>query len=140
MEVTSPCPTCGTVAARTTYDIGSGPELSCAECEWCWGAEGQPLKALRLADLPAEVRAHLPEWAVRRIEESEATTGFSCPDCPMCGQPPQIQFSDQAFCGNDDCRVLTWIPSRTRAENLAAVTELPRKYFEEERRAGRDDG
>lgn len=49
--VTSACPTCGTVAERTTYDVGSGPELSCANCEWCWGAEGQDLIPLTLGDL-----------------------------------------------------------------------------------------
>jgi hypothetical protein len=42
--ITSACPTCGLVAERETYDIGSGPELSCVNCEWCWGAEGQDLK------------------------------------------------------------------------------------------------
>lgn len=44
--VESACPSCGVVATRMVYDIGSGPELSCANCEWCWGAEGQPLKPL----------------------------------------------------------------------------------------------
>lgn len=42
--VSGPCPCCGSLGTRQTYDIGSGPELSCAECEWCWGAEGQDLK------------------------------------------------------------------------------------------------
>lgn len=42
--VTSACPNCDAVEARRPYDIGSGPELSCARCEWCWGAVGQPLK------------------------------------------------------------------------------------------------
>ena len=28
------------------YDIGSGPEMSCPTCEWCWGADGQDLKPL----------------------------------------------------------------------------------------------
>ena len=42
----TPCPHCGTVAVREPYDIGSGPELSCSNCEWCWGALGQPLKPL----------------------------------------------------------------------------------------------
>jgi hypothetical protein len=41
--ITSACPSCGLVATRETYDIGDGPELSCANCEWCWGADGQPL-------------------------------------------------------------------------------------------------
>lgn len=53
MMITSACPTCGDVAERETYDVGSGPELSCASCEWCWGAEGQPLKPLNLAEMQA---------------------------------------------------------------------------------------
>jgi hypothetical protein len=51
--VTSACPSCGIVADRDTYDIGSGPELSCASCEWCWGAEGQDLKPLEMPEIPA---------------------------------------------------------------------------------------
>jgi hypothetical protein len=42
--VISKCPTCDAEAEREAYDIGSGPELSCANCEWCWGANGQPLQ------------------------------------------------------------------------------------------------
>lgn len=45
-DVTGPCPSCGDVAKRRIYDVGSGPELSCASCEWCWGAEGQPLQPI----------------------------------------------------------------------------------------------
>ena len=55
MTITSACPTCGTVAERETYDIGSGPELSCASCEWCWGAEGQDLQPLDLKTVLAQV-------------------------------------------------------------------------------------
>ena len=47
MTVISACPNCGAVTARETYDIGSGPELACSSCEWCWGADGQPLEPLR---------------------------------------------------------------------------------------------
>jgi hypothetical protein len=47
--ITSACPSCGTVAQRESYDMGSGPELACADCEWCWGADGQRLKALPFA-------------------------------------------------------------------------------------------
>jgi hypothetical protein len=59
--VESACPSCGVVATRMVYDIGSGPELSCANCEWCWGAEGQPLKPLDVGravsqPIPVEVR------------------------------------------------------------------------------------
>lgn len=46
VEVKSRCPNCGQTAMRTTYDIGSGPELSCANCEWCWGADDQDLQPL----------------------------------------------------------------------------------------------
>lgn len=42
--MTTACPSCGAVAERRTYDIGDGPELSCASCEWCWGADGQTLR------------------------------------------------------------------------------------------------
>lgn len=49
--VTSECPTCGLVDERTAYDIGSGPELSCANCEWCWGARGQDLKQMDVAEV-----------------------------------------------------------------------------------------
>lgn len=41
--IVSACPSCGTVSDRTAYDIGSGLELCCASCDWCWGAMGQPL-------------------------------------------------------------------------------------------------
>ena len=47
-RVKSACPSCGAVAERMSYDIGSGPELSCANCEWCWGAAGQPLDPVSL--------------------------------------------------------------------------------------------
>ena len=50
-EVTTACPSCGDVATRTVYDIGSGPELSCPNCEWCWGALGQALKPITMADV-----------------------------------------------------------------------------------------
>lgn len=43
ITVVSACPACGVVTGRDAYDIGSGPELSCALCEWCWGMDGQPL-------------------------------------------------------------------------------------------------
>lgn len=47
---TSECPTCGLETERTVYDIGSGPEVSCSNCEWCWGAAGQDLKPLERPD------------------------------------------------------------------------------------------
>lgn len=56
--IRSACPNCSQVADRDTYDVGSGPELSCSTCEWCWGAEGQalqPIPTLRM--LAADARA-----------------------------------------------------------------------------------
>jgi len=38
------CPNCGRRNDGQPYDIGSGPELSCPSCEWCWSAEGQDLQ------------------------------------------------------------------------------------------------
>jgi hypothetical protein len=42
------------------------------------------------------------------------------PACPLCGQPPIWLMGNgaQAFCGNDDCTVLTWNPQRTLDDNL----------------------
>lgn len=37
------------------YDIGSGPEMSCSRCEWCWGADGQPLN-------PKDATDWVPRW------------------------------------------------------------------------------
>lgn len=54
-SVRSACPACGRVETRVAYDIGSGPELSCADCEWCWGADGQDLKPITYADVVAEL-------------------------------------------------------------------------------------
>lgn len=52
--VASTCPNCGQYNYREVYDIGSGPEVSCASCEWCWGALGQQLKPLDVAGILAE--------------------------------------------------------------------------------------
>ena len=43
------------------------------------------------------------------------------PGCPICGEPPMMVFGDgtQAFCGNDDCRLLCWNPTVSAAGNLA---------------------
>jgi len=50
-EVTGPCPNCQRESTLEVYDIGSGPELSCPHCEWCWGANGQELKPIRYDDI-----------------------------------------------------------------------------------------
>lgn len=60
--VTSPCPNCEHEEERHTYDVGSGPELSCAKCEWCWGADGQELKPVPMPD-------GLPSWTYPEGDE-----------------------------------------------------------------------
>lgn len=88
-KVESACPQCGTVAVRETYDIGDGPELSCANCEWCWGAEGQPLQ-------PITYERMVEKFGYDPIEASRApkhdTTahvkaggfGINAEGCPAC--------------------------------------------------------
>lgn len=38
--------------------------------------------------------------------------------CPGCGEPPVVLFGGgtQAWCGTDDCPILTWDPTKTLAE------------------------
>jgi hypothetical protein len=41
-------------------------------------------------------------------------------NCPRCGRLAVFLIGDrQAFCGNDDCSILMWDPSKTAAENEA---------------------
>jgi hypothetical protein len=46
-----------------------------------------------------------------------------CPHCPFCGKPPAFILvgSTQAFCGNEDCRLMCWNPSKTAVDNLDAI-------------------
>ncbi len=46
------CPNCGQRSEGDPYDVGSGPELACPGCEWCWGAIGQPLVPLPPTPVP----------------------------------------------------------------------------------------
>lgn len=40
------------------------------------------------------------------------------PKCPGCGRDWEIMVGDeQAFCGNDNCRVLMWNPLKSPEEN-----------------------
>lgn len=43
--------------------------------------------------------------------------------CPLCSQPPRwlLGGGTQAFCGTDDCKVVTWDPTRTIDENLTDI-------------------
>jgi hypothetical protein len=46
--------------------------------------------------------------------------------CPACGQQPGMLFGGgtQAFCWTDDCPVLTWDPSKSRAYFFANASEV----------------
>ena len=50
------------------------------------------------------------------------------PRCPLCGQLPVMIFGGgtQAFCGNDDCAILMWTPTKSLDDNLmdAGVVKL----------------
>lgn len=51
------CPTCGEDASDLEpYDIGSGPELSCINCQSCWGVHGQLLKPVDASILRRAMR------------------------------------------------------------------------------------
>lgn len=62
ITVRSSCPSCGRYEKRETYDIGDGPELSCSNCEWCWGANGQPLTQSPIEGLQKVVAQIRPRW------------------------------------------------------------------------------
>ena len=42
------------------------------------------------------------------------------PRCPVCSHLPMMMFGGgtQAFCGNDDCNILMWDPSKSLDANL----------------------
>lgn len=64
--IVMPCPSCGDYAGRTAYDIGSGLELCCAVCDWCWGVMGQPLN-------PADT--HIPDALTTRCQCRACVSG-----------------------------------------------------------------
>lgn len=51
------------------------------------------------------------------------------PRCPLCDSLPVMVFGggSQAFCGNDDCTLLMWTPTKGLDENLtdADVVKFP---------------
>lgn len=80
-RVTRECPSCERVQELDVYDIGSGPELSCPHCEWCWGANGQALTPLSITQMQAMVeeseiaqlpRQDRPGFAIRALRRVEA--------------------------------------------------------------------
>ena len=48
------------------------------------------------------------------------------PTCPRCHQPPIMVLAGggQAFCGTDDCPVVTWSPLQTAEEFEATAQPL----------------
>lgn len=49
-----------------------------------------------------------------------------CPVCPMCGTAPPFIYGTlhQAWCPNEDCEVLFWVPWDTAAQNLADMHQV----------------
>ncbi len=43
------------------------------------------------------------------------------PDCPVCGHPPALALGHQSWCGNSECKAITWNPLITPAANRANV-------------------
>lgn len=41
--------------------------------------------------------------------------------CPGCDQPSALSFDTQAFCGNGECRVMSWNPTLPRTELMKHV-------------------
>lgn len=66
------------------------------------------------------------------IEMPEDVAGLRCPFCPFCGDPPAFILvgAVQAFCRNDDCKVMIWNPSETAAKNLHDMGEVDMKTME----------
>lgn len=50
---------------------------------------------------------------------------IKCPYCPWCGSPPPFIADQmyQAFCPNEDCEVLMWVPWDTAKQNLEDAHE-----------------
>ena len=48
------------------------------------------------------------------------------PRCPQCDQLPMMVFGGgtQAFCGNDDCNILMWTPTKSLDDNLLDAREI----------------
>ena len=65
-----------------------------------------------------------PRWPLP-VDESTLEP-FACPTCPWCGRPPAMALlgSAQVFCGNDDCRALTWNARMPAAEILRTTEEI----------------
>lgn len=49
------------------------------------------------------------------VSESTGRVGNRCPGC---GQLAVLAFLEQAFCGDETCRVMNWNPTKTLDEQL----------------------
>jgi hypothetical protein len=50
------------------------------------------------------------------------------PRCPLCGELPELIVGiSQAFCGNEDCTLFMWTPTKSLDDNLldAGMIHLP---------------
>jgi predicted RNA-binding Zn-ribbon protein involved in translation (DUF1610 family) len=93
--VKSACPSCGVEALRQTYDIGSGAELSCANCEWCWGANGQDLIPLMVEMGRCPKCGRMVELSIGFIgahaDRDVTVVGMTAKMCKGTGSPPRFR-------------------------------------------------
>lgn len=80
------CPGCGTHVENEPYDIGSGPELACPNCETCFGAEGQSLNPYDpFLSLAKDAKAMNIPQATENMREPALMLAMS--PCRQCGKP-----------------------------------------------------
>lgn len=66
------------------------------------------------------------DWVGRRVKPA----GLECPSCgaragfALAGSDDGSAGFGQAFCSNDDCRMFSWEPGKTRAEIINEMTEV----------------
>ncbi len=46
-------------------------------------------------------------------------------ECPGCGQLAAFALTTQAFCGNDECGVMMWNPTKTLEEMAEDIGQMP---------------
>lgn len=110
-----------TVCWRSILDDDQGVLIPCLLSETAW--EMLPTHIVcflrQVVDLiPPTADDAAAQWvlaAKRALDERPTPVGDHC---PRCGQRARylLDHGRQAFCGNDDCQVLTWNPTKTRAE------------------------
>jgi hypothetical protein len=45
--------------------------------------------------------------------------GILTPFCPLCSEPPVMQIGDIALCGNEECKTVFWVMTKSMDELMA---------------------